>query len=64
VGAPLDRSVPREVRPEHELSCPPPQDYRRDKEIVVRLWVMDRSGAVTVLEDTMPVVDGPVQAAR
>jgi glycerate kinase len=63
----VTRSTPGPLGQKREVTCP---EARTDfspvgpDRILVVLWSIDRSGAVTVLRDTVRVADGPLQAAR
>jgi hypothetical protein len=55
-GSPLQRSLPSEIGADRQRTCPQPPSWRKDGRVVVRLWTIDRTGAVSVHEDTLPVV--------
>jgi hypothetical protein len=58
VETPLERYLPSEIGADRQRTCPQAPYWRKDGLVVVRLWAVDRSGARSVLEDTLPVVGG------
>ena len=66
-GDHLSNSRVMGARPEPETSCRPLEDrgYRlKQGRIAVRLWVVDRTGAISVFQDSVRVLEEPAQAAR
>ena len=66
-GGHLSNSRVVGVRPEPERSCRPLNDRGyglKAGRIAVRLWVVDRTGAISVFQDSVRVLEEHAQAAR